>query len=247
MRALHILLVGLNHKTAPLEIREQLAFPRERLDEALPELRARLGEAAILSTCNRTEIYGATSDPEGAAEQAVRFLESRAGPSLAEISPYLYQRTGADAVRHLFRVACGIDSMMVGEAQILGQVRDSLAAASASRTADVPLVGLFHAAVRTGRRAREETQVGRNTLSISYAGVQLAEQVLGTLRGLRALLIGAGEAGPARRQGPAHRWAGRSDSCQPDPRAGTGPGRRASAAGPSHSPRSARLSRSRTS
>ena len=195
VRALHILLVGLNHKTAPLEVREQLAFPRERLDEALPELRARLGEAAILSTCNRTEIYSAASDPEAAAEQAVSFLESRAGPSLAEISPYLYQHTDADAVRHLFRVACGIDSMMVGEAQILGQVRDSLSAASASQTVHVPLVGLFHAAVRTGRRAREETQVGRNTLSISYAGVQLAERVLGTLQGLRALLIGAGEAG----------------------------------------------------
>ena len=194
-RALHILLVGLNHKTAPLEVREQLAFPRERLEQALPELRASLGEAAILSTCNRTEIYTVTSDPEGAANQAVSFLKSYGCPSLAEVSHYLYQHTNADAVRHLFKVSCGIDSMMVGEAQILGQVRDSLAAASASGTADVPLVGLFHAAVRTGRRAREETQVGRNTLSISYAGVQLAEQVLGTLHGLRALLIGAGEAG----------------------------------------------------
>ena len=192
---MHILLVGLNHRTAPLEVREDLAFPKDRIDEALPALRARLGEAAILSTCNRTEVYGATEDLEGAASRVTSFLEGHSGSSLSNIAPYLYERTDADAARHLFRVASGLDSMIVGETQILGQVRDSLAAASDSQTVQVPLVGLFHAAVRTGRRAREETDVGRNALSISYAGVRLAERVLGSLKGRRALLIGAGEAG----------------------------------------------------
>ena len=192
---MHILLVGLNHRTAPLEVREELAFPKDRIDQALPALRARLGEAAILSTCNRTEVYGATEDLHGATEQVKNFLEGHGGSSLSDFAPYLYERTNDDAARHLFRVASGLDSMIVGETQILGQVRDSLAAASDSQTVQVPLMGLFHAAVRTGRRAREETDVGRNALSISYAGVKLAERVLGPLKGRRVLLIGAGEAG----------------------------------------------------
>lgn len=192
---MHILLVGLNHKTAPLEVRERLAFPKEQMEAALPSLLESLGEAAILSTCNRTEVYGVTEDPDGAGRQVMSFLESHSGSSAGTVSPYLYQRTDADAAQHLFRVASGLDSMIVGEAQILGQVRDSLATSSSASSVQVPLVGLFHAAVRTGRRAREETDVGRNALSISYAGVQLAERLLGSLRGLRVLLIGAGEAG----------------------------------------------------
>ncbi|MDA1347461.1 MAG: glutamyl-tRNA reductase [Chloroflexi bacterium] len=192
---MHILLVGLNHKTAPLEVRERLAFPREQMEKALPVLQESLGEGAILSTCNRTEVYGVTDDLEGAGGQVMSFLESHSGSPAGTVSPYLYHRADADAARHLFRVASGLDSMIVGETQILGQVRDSLAAASSANTVQVPLVGLFHAAVRTGRRAREETDVGRNALSMSYAGVQLAERLLGSLRGLRVLLIGAGEAG----------------------------------------------------
>lgn len=192
---MHILLVGLNHKTAPLEIRERFAFPKEQTEAALPSLLESLGEGAILSTCNRTEVYGVAEDPDGAGRQVMSFLESHSGSPAGIVSPYLYQRTDADAARHLFRVASGLDSMIVGETQILGQVRDSLATASSAHTVQVPLVGLFHAAVRTGRRAREETDVGRNALSISYAGVQLAERLLGSLRGLRVLLIGAGEAG----------------------------------------------------
>ncbi len=192
---MHILLVGLSHRTAPIEVRDRVSFPGERLGEALSELQSRLGEAAILSTCNRTEVYAVTEDPGEAAMEAGGFLGRHGGSTAAEVRPYLYERVDAEAARHLFRVACGLDSMIVGESQILGQVRDSLGAASSSQTVQAPLVGLFHAAIRAGRRAREETEVGRNTLSVSYAGVRLAERALGTLRGLRALLIGAGEAG----------------------------------------------------
>ena len=192
---MHILLVGLNHKTAPLEVREQVAFPKEQLSDALLRLRDQAGEGVIVSTCNRTEVYCSTGDPARTSERIRTFLASYNGLDPKDPASYVYDRNGADAVRHLFRVASGLDSMIVGESQILGQVRDSLSAASESQSLQVSMAGLFHAAVRTGRRSREETDVGRNALSISYAGVQLAERVLGTLRSLRVLLIGAGEAG----------------------------------------------------
>ena len=192
---MHFLLVGLNHKTAPLEVRERVSFSKEQLPDALPLLRKEVGEGVILSTCNRTEIYTATEDPPRAAERIRRFVSEFHGLTPEDVSPYLHDRTNADAVHHLFRVASGLDSMIVGESQILGQVRDGLIAASESHSVQVPLVGLFHAAVRAGRRVREETDVGRNALSISYAGVQLAQRVVGTLQGLSVLLIGAGDAG----------------------------------------------------
>ena len=192
---MHILLVGLNHKSAPLEVREGVSFSKEQLLDALPLLRDRAGEGVILSTCNRTEVYAATKSTSKAAERIQRFLAEYHGLSLEAISPYLYHRAEDEAVRHLFRVASGLDSMIVGESHILGQVRDALTAASQAQSVQVSLVGLFHAAVRAGRRVREETSIGRNALSISYAGVQLAQRVLGNLRGRRVLLIGAGEAG----------------------------------------------------
>ena len=192
---MQILLVGLNHQSAPLEVRERVSFSKEQLSEALPLLSQRVGEGVILSTCNRTEVYSATENPSQAAEGIRRFLLDYHHLTPESIEPYLYDYAGADAVRHLFRVSSGLDSMIVGESQILGQVRDSLIAASESNSVQVPLVGLFHAAVRVGRRVREETDVGRNALSISYAGVQLAQRVLGSLQGSRVMLIGAGEAG----------------------------------------------------
>ena len=192
---MHILLVGLNHKSAPLEVREKVSFPREQLPQALALLREQAGEGVILSTCNRTEVYLASKSPANTARKVGRFVAGFHGLAAGDVSPYLYEYTDTDAVRHLFSVAGGLNSMIIGESQILGQVRDALTTASELHSADVSLVGLFHAAVRAGRRVREETDVGRNALSISYAGVQLAQRVLGTLRGLRVLLIGAGEAG----------------------------------------------------
>ena len=192
---MHILVVGLSHKSAPLEVRERVSFSKEQLTDALPRLKALTGEGVIQSTCNRTEIYTASEDPDKTAGQVRAFLADFHGIYPEVLSAYLFEYTDDSAVRHLFRVASGLDSMILGESEILGQVRDALSAASDSKTVELPLVGLFHAAVRAGRRVREETEVGRNAISISSAGVDLARRVLGTLTGQRALLIGAGEAG----------------------------------------------------
>ncbi len=192
---MHILLTGLNHRGAPLEARETVAFSREQLPQALAMLKERVGESLILSTCNRTEVYSATTNPDRAAQQIRQFVADFHDLDAGALSTYLYDYTDAKAVQHIFRVSSGLDSMIVGESQILGQVRDALRAASEAQSVEVSLVGLFHAAVRVGRRAREETSIGRNALSISYAGVQLAQRVLGDLRSRRVLLVGAGEAG----------------------------------------------------
>lgn len=192
---MHILLTGLNHTTAPLEVREGVAFSKEQLPEALSLLSKLVREGMILSTCNRTEIYAATDNPEKAAKQIRRFLTKFHGVPQESFSRFMYDCTDSDAVHHLFRVSAGLDSMIVGESQILGQVRDALSAASDAESVQLSLVGLFHAAVRVGRRVREETEIGRNALSISFAGVKLAQRVLGDLNQSRVLLVGAGEAG----------------------------------------------------
>lgn len=190
-----ILLVGLSHKTAPLDIRESVSFMSGQITEALPALRDTLGEAVILATCNRSEIYTVTNDAPQAIERIHKFVAEYHDLPAHSISPHLYNSVGEDAVKHLFSVASGLDSMIVGEAQILGQVRAALSAATEAKSAKMTGVGLFHAALRVGRRTRQETSIGRNPLSISYAGVRLAQRVLGGLSDKRALLIGAGETG----------------------------------------------------
>ena len=193
--ALEILVVGLNHNTAPLAVRERVAFPKEGFEDALTSLAERVGEGVILSTCNRTEVYCVSGDPDETSGEVLRFVSDHHEVGPETVSPYLYRRHGPEAVRHLFRVAAGLDSMIVGESEILGQVRKALIAASDAQTVRVLLAGLFHSAIRTGRRVRAETDIGRNAPSISYAGVRLAESVVGRLSGRRVLLIGAGEAG----------------------------------------------------
>ena len=192
---MHILLTGLDHKTAPLELRERVAFTADQLSDALPRLSASVGEAVIVSTCNRTEVYTVADDPHEAASLVRRFVADYHGLDAAAPPGGFRDLADADAVRHLFRVAGGLDSMIVGESQILGQVRQALAASSAAGTLSAPLSRLFHRAIRAGRRVREETGVGRNALSVSFAAVRLAQTVLGDLSGARVLLIGAGEAG----------------------------------------------------
>ena len=178
-----------------MEVRESVSFLGSQLSQALPPLRDRVGEAVILSTCNRTEIYAVTDDTDDASDSVMRFVADYHGLSPDSVAPHIYSRAGADAVRHLFSVAGGLDSMIVGESQILGQVRESLRAATEANAAKASSVRLFHNALRVGRRVRQETGIGRNPLSISYAGVRLAQRVLGNLSDKRALLIGAGEAG----------------------------------------------------
>ena len=192
---MHILLTGLDHKTASLELRERVAFTAYQLSDALPRLGGIVGEAVVVSTCNRTEIYTTAAEPDAAASLVRRFVADYHGLDGASPAEGFRDLVDADAVRHLFRVAGGLDSMIVGESQILGQVRSALAAASAAGTLSAPLSRLFHRAIRAGRRVREETGVGRNALSVSFAAVRLAQTVLGDLSGSRVLLIGAGEAG----------------------------------------------------
>ena len=193
--ALEILVLGLNHNTAPLAVRERVAFLKEGLEDALTSVAERVGEGVILSTCNRTEVYCVSGDPDETFGEVLRFVSDHHEVGPETVSPYVYRHHGPEAVRHLFRVAAGLDSMIVGESAILGQVRKALVAASDAQTVRVPLAGLFHSAIRTGRRVRAETDIGRNAPSISYAGVRLAESVVGRLSGRRVLLIGAGEAG----------------------------------------------------
>ena len=192
---MRILLLGVNHRTVSLDVREAVSFSKPEVMEALPALKKIAGEAVVLSTCNRTEIYVTASDAEKTTRRLDRFLAEFHGLPPQTLSSHLVHTLDADAVRHLFRVSSGLDSMIIGESEILGQVRESLAIASEAETVRSPLLGLFHAAVRTGRRTREETEISRNAMSVSSAGVRLAKRVLGTLEGRRALLIGAGEAG----------------------------------------------------
>ncbi len=196
-----ILLVGLNHTTAPVEVREKVSFTREQLAEAIPKLRAEAGEGVILSTCNRTEVYTIPDDPEEGSVRVAKFLAGSLNGTgggvvhEAVLAPYLYNEHGLDAARHLFRVSSGLDSMILGESQILGQVRTAMTTAAAIEPLSADVSRLFHSAIRSGRRARDETDIGKNALTVSYTGVKLVQRTLGDLSGLSVLLVGAGEAG----------------------------------------------------
>ena len=183
--------LGLNHHTAPLTIRERVAFQPETLCEALRDLRSSrsIGEAAILSTCNRTELYFATEEPQYAADWLARFHHL----SLQDVSPYLYAYPQRDAVRHVFRVASGLDSMVVGEPQILGQVKDAVRSAAQAGTLGTLLHKLFQNTFAVAKEVRTTTAIGANTVSMAAAAVQLAERIFGQVSEQSILLIGAGE------------------------------------------------------
>jgi glutamyl-tRNA reductase len=182
--------VGLSHQSAPVELRERVAFA----DEELPGLLRALGHGVVLSTCNRTEIYR-WADRESDPEPAERFLAQRLGVPDPDLSTHLYRLRDRAAVRHLFAVAAGLDSLVLGEAQILGQVRTALEAAEAAGTAGPVLSRIFQGALRAGRRARAQTFIGRHATSVSYAAVELARAHLGDLAECQALVVGAGEMG----------------------------------------------------
>lgn len=186
--------LGVSHHTAPLEVRERLAVPLDNLPEALALMHGALGQAVILSTCNRTEFYTLVHNGAPQAEWTP-FLEGLYPLEAASNQRYFYHHEGDGAARHLFRVAAGLDSMLVGESQVLGQVRTAYSVAVSARTVHNPLSRLFHEALRVGKRARTETRLSRNELSVSSAAVRLARQAVGPLAGRHALVIGAGEAG----------------------------------------------------
>jgi glutamyl-tRNA reductase len=193
---MHILTLGLNHRTAPVQLREKLAFPESSLQTALPRLTGEYGlaEAAILSTCNRSEIYVASDNADGLSE-ARRFLNEVHGVDVAQLQPHFYELSNEGAATHLFGVACGIDSMVIGESQILKQVRDALELAQRNGSARIVLNELFQRSLRVGKRARSETDIGRGRLSISTAAVELASQIFESLEDRRGMLVGAGEMG----------------------------------------------------
>jgi glutamyl-tRNA reductase len=192
---MHLILVGASHSTAPLALRERLAFTRTELPAMLTILGARpeTGDAVVLSTCNRTEVYATCADTGLAADTVIAFLCESRGVSSAELTPHLYVRTDADAARHLFRVAAGLDSLVIGEPEVLGQVKDAYRIASESQGTGAVINRVFHGAFGVGKRVRSETGLSEGAVSLSYAGVTLARKIFGRLDALSVLVLGAGE------------------------------------------------------
>ncbi|WP_308185126.1 glutamyl-tRNA reductase [Neisseria polysaccharea] len=182
--------VGLNHQTAPLSIREKLAFSAAVLPEAVRNL-ARSNaatEAVILSTCNRTELYCV-----GDSEEIIRWLADYHSLPIEEIRPYLYTLDMQETVRHAFRVACGLDSMVLGEPQILGQIKDAVRVAQEQESMGKKLNALFQKTFSVAKEVRTDTAVGENSVSMASASVKLAEQIFPDIGDLNVLFIGAGE------------------------------------------------------
>jgi glutamyl-tRNA reductase len=185
----------LNHRSAPVEVREKVSFTNDQARQAAEELRSRgiLSETLVLSTCNRSEIYGVP--PESSHESAAalsNYLSSFHSVQLELLSPSLYHHNDRHAVRHLFRVASGLDSMMLGEAEILGQVREAYRIAYEQGATGPVLNRLFQGALEVGKRVRSETELGTRPMSVASAGVKLAERIFGKLRERTALVLGAG-------------------------------------------------------
>jgi len=192
---MRISLVGIDHQTAPVAIREKVAISIKKLYDALPMLRAYISRGIILSTCNRTEVYTIDSDQRHAEKASLDFLKARLDIPDAALLQYVYLFEDKTAVEHLFRVASGLESMIVGEFEVLGQVGHALEAAERAGMVNLPLRYIFQSAIRTGRRVREETGISRNALSVSSVAVDLAARIVGDLKGCKMLVIGAGEAG----------------------------------------------------
>jgi glutamyl-tRNA reductase len=183
--------LGINHRTASLDIREKVAFAPEQTVEALREVSeaAGLEEVAILSTCNRTEIYAEGGEPE----LVLQWLARQQRISLAELQDCHYLFSDIDAARHIMKVACGLDSMVLGEPQILGQLKSCYAVAREAGVVSTHLNQLFQQAFGIAKRVRTETAIGQSPVSVAYAAVNLSQQIFSDLREVRALLIGAGE------------------------------------------------------
>lgn len=183
-------IVGLNHQTAPVSVREQLAFPAVTLPQALLSLSIYpdIHECMILSTCNRTELYCS-----GSAAQLIQWLAQYHHVDQADIMPYLYQMHDKQAVKHAFRVACGLDSMVLGEPQILGQLKDAVAAAQNANTIHHELNTLFQKTFSFAKEVRTVSAVGENSVSMAAASVKMAAQIFPDISALNVLMVGAGE------------------------------------------------------
>jgi glutamyl-tRNA reductase len=194
---MQIVLIGLSHRTAPVEMRERVDFAARGLRGALETLarRGSAAEAVVVSTCNRAEIYAAAEDVAAARRDLAAFVGDFHGIGAGDVEPHLYDALGVDAARHLFRVAAGLDSLVVGEPQVFGQVKAAHAAATEAGTAGPLLNRLFHASFVVGKRVRTETALGSGAVSVSFAAVSLARKIFGDLTGRTVAVVGAGEMG----------------------------------------------------
>lgn len=193
---MHLIVVGLSHKTAPVEIRERLAVPESRLGEALTRLCSYSGvkEGILLSTCNRVEVYSVVDDIEAGYGRIQEFLaDTHLSLSSEQLTPHLYWHTGDRAIGHLFRVAASLDSMIIGESQILGQLKDAFEVALAHKTTGVIMNKVVKKAISVAKRVRTETKISEMAVSVSYAAVELAKKIFSNLQEKTVLLVGAGE------------------------------------------------------
>ncbi|HEY5627648.1 MAG TPA: glutamyl-tRNA reductase [Nitrospira sp.] len=193
---MHIVVVGLSHKTAPVEIREKLAIPESRLGEALARLCSYPGvrEGLLLSTCNRVEVYAVVDELEqGYGRIQEFFADAHLALSSEQLTPHLYWQTGDRAISHLFRVASSLDSMIVGESQILGQIKDAFDAALTHKSTGLILNKVVKKAISVAKRVRTDTKIAEMAVSVSYAAVELAKKIFSDLSDKTVLLVGAGE------------------------------------------------------
>jgi len=193
---MHLIVVGLSHKTAPVEIRERLAVPESRLGEALTRLCSYPGvkEGILLSTCNRVEVYSVVDDVDTGYGRIQEFLaDTHLSLPSEQLTPHLYWHTGERAIAHLFRVASSLDSMIIGESQILGQLKDAFEVALAHKTTGVIMNKVVKKAISVAKRVRTETKIAEMAVSVSYAAVELAKKIFSNLHEKTVLLVGAGE------------------------------------------------------
>ena len=192
-----IVVIGLNHRTAPLDVLERVTLNGDARAKALVDLRLRpnLSEVVLLSTCNRTEVYAATERFHGAYADIRDFFCGLAGLAPDELALHLVSQYDEEAATHLFEVAAGLRSAVLGESEILGQVRDAWLLAQREGTPRASLNLLFRRALEVGKRARSETGIGRGTASVSQAAVEMAEERLGSLSRSKVVVVGAGEVG----------------------------------------------------
>ncbi|MEW6243770.1 MAG: glutamyl-tRNA reductase [Bacillota bacterium] len=192
---MYIFVVGANHRTAPLEVREKFSFTESTMGEALKTLRSfpAVEGCVILTTCNRTEIYAASRDPDEGLSAIWEYLSKRSGMDVFEVKNYTYSHALYDTIRHLFRVASGLDSMILGEPQILGQVRDAYECALTNGVTNSVINTLFQQALAVGKKVRTETGIDRNAVSVSSAAVELVKQRFGDLGSRSILIVGAGK------------------------------------------------------
>ena len=194
---MHIIVVGINHKTAPVEIRERLTFDPSQLGDAMKVLKDKKSvlENVILSTCNRTEIYAVVDQLHTGRYYVKEFLSEWFEIEQAEFTPFLFIYEQDGAMEHLFKVACGLDSLILGETQILGQVRTSFLLAQEGNSVGTVFNQLFKQALTIAKRAHSETDIGANAVSVSYAAVELAKKIFGSIENKHILILGAGKMG----------------------------------------------------